>query len=100
MIRVTVVYALPDEQRVRALEVPAGTTVYAAAEQSGLASEAGLELDGVELGVFGKVEKAPRERVLQDGERVEIYRPLLIDPKEARKARAEKVRKARLQGQG
>ncbi len=97
MIEVTVVYALPERQVVKTLTVEAGTTLYQAAERSGLAGEFGLDLASLELGVFGKVEKAPQERVLKAGERVEIYRPLLIDPKEARKARAEKVRKAKLQ---
>lgn len=97
MFEVTVVYALPERQVVKALTVEAGTTVYQAAAQSGLAAEFGLDLEQLELGVFGKAEKAPKERVLKAGERVEIYRPLLIDPKEARKARAEKVRKAKLQ---
>lgn len=95
MITVEVVYALPGEQPVRRLEVPAGTTVHEAAQRSGLAQAYGLELDSLALGVYGKVEKAPRERVLKAGERVEIYRPLLIDPKAARQARADKARAAR-----
>lgn len=45
------------------------------------------------MGVFGKAEPAPAQRVLVDGERVEIYRPLKIDPKAARKARAQRAGK-------
>lgn len=94
-ITIDVVYALPEQQPVRRLEVPAGTTVYEAAQRSGLAEAYGLDLESLALGVYGKVEKAPRERVLKAGERVEIYRPLLIDPKLARQARADKARAAR-----
>lgn len=96
LIAVEVAYALPAQQWVIALQVPSGTTLYEAALRSGLADKApGLDLAHASLGVFGKVEKDPRQRVLRDGERVEIFRPLLNDPKEARKARAAKARAAR-----
>jgi len=95
LITVEVVYALPEQQPVVRLQVPVGTSVYEAARLSGLAERFALVLDELSLGVFSKVEKAPRERVLREGERVEIYRPLLIDPKVARQARADKVRAAK-----
>ncbi|MCH2556293.1 MAG: RnfH family protein [Alcanivorax sp.] len=93
-IRVEVVYALPDRQRLIALDVAPGTTMLEAARQSGIAGQfEGLELETASMGVFGKAEPHPAERVLVDGERVEIYRPLQVDPKAARRARAERGRR-------
>lgn len=96
IIRVEVAYALPRQQRVIALAVPAGTTMTEAVQRSGITTEF-PEIDPatMPLGVFGKVERSPATRVLRDGERVEIYRPLASDPKEARKARAAKAKAAR-----
>lgn len=91
-----VVYALPERQLVLSLTLPAGSSLLAAAEAALAGGQLPLQsLEGLELGVFGKLEKEPAQRVLQDGERVEIYRPLLVDPKEARKARAARVRAAK-----
>lgn len=92
LIQVEVAYALPHKQRLISLRVPEGTTVYDAARQSGIAEDfEALDLERAQMGVFGKVEPNPRKRVLQEGERVEIYRPLTADPKETRKARAKKT---------
>ena len=91
-IYVEVAYALPEQQRIIALEVNVGCTAYEAAVQSGIAKFfPGLDLDAAAMGVFGKAVK-PKAHVMQAGERVEIYRPLIADPKEARKKRAEKVK--------
>lgn len=99
LLSVEVAYALPERQWVIALKVPEGTTVYEAAVRSRIVEAApGLDLESAGMGVFGKVEKSPKTRVLADGERVEIYRPLLNDPKEARKARAAKATAARQGG--
>ena len=93
-LHVEVVYALPEKQRLIALDVPAGTTMLEAARESGIAEHfEGLDLARAAMGVFGKAEPAPAQRVLMDGERVEIYRPLKIDPKAARKARAQRAGK-------
>ena len=95
-IPVEVAYALPEKQAIVPLEVAAGTTALEAAEQSGIVERfEGLTLEGVKLGIFGKA--VPATQVLAAGERVEIYRPLLIDPKEVRKVRAAeaKERKAK-----
>lgn len=93
-LHVEVVYALPEKQRLIALDVPPGTTMLEAARESGICEHfEGLDLDRAAMGVFGKSEPAPAQRVLVDGERVEIYRPLKIDPKAARKARAERAGK-------
>lgn len=92
MIAVEVVYALADKQKLLSLTVPAGTTVREAAERSAMDSFfVGLDLASAPLGIFGKAVARPDERVLKEGERVEIYRPLIADPKEVRKQRAAKA---------
>lgn len=88
-IAVEVVYALPDRQRLIALQVPQGTTVQEAIERSGLMHEfPEIDTGRQKIGVFGK--RVSPQRVLSAGERVEIYRPLIADPKEARRQRASK----------
>lgn len=95
-ISVTVVYALPHEQVQVAVTLPRGSTLQDAVAASGLAARfADISGPAVCFGIFGKLEKAPASRILQSGERVEIYRSLLIDPKEARKARAAKAKARR-----
>jgi putative ubiquitin-RnfH superfamily antitoxin RatB of RatAB toxin-antitoxin module len=92
MIDVEVAFALPDEQKIVALQVPLGTTVYDAAVMSGIVDHfEGLQLEGTPMGVFGKAVKKPKEEKMIQGQRVEIYRPLTIDPKEARANRAAKA---------
>jgi putative ubiquitin-RnfH superfamily antitoxin RatB of RatAB toxin-antitoxin module len=92
-ISVEVAYALPGKQAIVPLEVEKGCSVYDAVQQSGIARQfAGLELDNAKLGIFGKAVSKPREREIHEGERVEIYRPLIADPKEVRKERAARVK--------
>lgn len=87
LLRVRVVYAAPDAQHQREITVAPGTTVVAAIRISGIAQAAGLqESELVRVGIFGR-SVAP-DAVLRDGDRVEIYRELKIDPKEARRRRA------------
>ncbi|MNP22918.1 Persistence and stress-resistance antitoxin PasI [compost metagenome] len=95
-IAVEVVYALPDRQRLLRLTVPYGTSVRQAVAASGIAREF-PEIDVLHcpLGVFGKAVAAPEQRVLEEGERVEIYRPLIADPKEVRKQRAARAKAAK-----
>ncbi|MCG4454388.1 MULTISPECIES: RnfH family protein [unclassified Pseudomonas] len=101
MIVVEVVYALADKQKLLRLSLPYGTTVRQAAEQSGMQAHfPGLDLANIPLGIFGKAVAKPQERVLEDGERVEIYRPLIADPKEVRKQRAAKAAKAKADEEG
>lgn len=96
MIVVEVVYALPDKQKLLRVQVPKGTTLREAAERSGMdAHFPGLDLTTCPLGIFGKAVSKAQERVLEEGERVEIYRPLLADPKEVRKQRAAKAAQAK-----
>ena len=97
-IRVEVAYALPEKQRIVKLDVPSGTTALQAVSMSQL-DEVFEELvvgPDIKLGVWGKA--VTGDRVLAMGERVEIYRPLLIDPKEVRKARAARAKAAREEG--
>jgi len=89
-IAVEVAYALPDRQKIIALNLPLGVTAFEAVQRSGIVELFdGIDLEEAKMGVFGKAIK-PREYLLREGDRVEIYRPLLVDPKAARKARAEK----------
>jgi len=83
-MRVTVAFALPAEQVVVPLEVEQGTTVVEAIRASGL-PERFPEIDpsSRNVGIFGRV--VSPERVLVEGDRVEIYRPLAMDPREARR---------------
>lgn len=87
---VEVVLALPDTQYLRRIEVPCGTTLTEAVCLSRLADEYPQYTAAGLFGIFGK--KAAPETVLQAGDRVEIYRPLLIDPKTARRKRAQQKR--------
>jgi putative ubiquitin-RnfH superfamily antitoxin RatB of RatAB toxin-antitoxin module len=86
-INVEVAYALPEKQIIRAVNVDAGTTIGAAIVLSGIMMDfPELELEEAKVGIFGKA--AVMTTVLSDGERVEIYRPLIADPKEVRRKRA------------
>ncbi|MBL8473094.1 MAG: RnfH family protein [Rhodocyclaceae bacterium] len=84
---VQVVFALPQRQEVVELELPSGTTVAQAVESSGLLQKyPEISLARNKLGIFGKIAKG--DTVLRQGDRVEIYRPLIADPKEVRRQRA------------
>ncbi|MBM3341046.1 MAG: RnfH family protein [Betaproteobacteria bacterium] len=86
-IEVEVVYALPDEQALVRLQLAANATVFEAIEQSGLlARYTRIGAAPLSVGIFGqRVSPATR---LKQGDRVEIYRPLTVDPKDARRRRA------------
>ncbi len=87
-IDIEVVYALPAEQTLLKKSVPAGTTVMEGIKVSGLLDKfPELDLSQHKLGIFGKLTKG--DPVLRDKERIEIYRPLIADPKEVRRKRAE-----------
>ncbi|MEE4659909.1 MAG: RnfH family protein [Halieaceae bacterium] len=93
-IPVEVAYALPEKQKIVALLVNPGTTARDAVLQSGLERDfPGLDLAGARLGIFGKAVKD--DQVLKAGERVEIYRDLIADPKEVRKRRAAEAKNRR-----
>ena len=95
MIHVEVAYALPDKQRIEKLSVAAGTTALEAVEQANMARffDDFPDLSTAKMGVFGKAVLATHE--LSEGERVEIYRELLVDPKAVRRARASKAKAKR-----
>lgn len=94
-ISVEVAYAKPEQQKIIKLQVESGCTALLAAQRSGIAEVfPEIDLSAVKMGIFGKVIAKPENHELQHGDRVEIYRPLLIDPKELRKARAAKAKQA------
>lgn len=89
LISVDVAYATPEKQLVVPVTLPSGSSIYEAVVRSGIVGKfPDLNIETAAMGVFGKAERNPKERVLLDGERVEIYRPLIADPKEVRKKRA------------
>jgi putative ubiquitin-RnfH superfamily antitoxin RatB of RatAB toxin-antitoxin module len=86
-IHIEVVYALAERQEVASLELPAGSTVAQAIEASGLRTKfPEIDLAKNKLGIYAKLAKV--DTPLRDRDRVEIYRPLIADPKEVRKQRA------------
>jgi len=86
-INVEVAYAIPEKQVIIPVNVDVGTTIGGAIVQSGIMMEfPDLDIENSQVGIFGKV--VPMTRVLADGDRVEIYRPLKADPKEVRRQRA------------
>jgi putative ubiquitin-RnfH superfamily antitoxin RatB of RatAB toxin-antitoxin module len=92
-LSVEVCYALAGEQTLIALELPAGATLQQAIDASGILQRfPSIDLNTQKVGVFGKLK--PLDTVLADHDRVEIYRPLLVDPKVSRQRRVEKTRKA------
>lgn len=91
MINVEVAFALPNQQRIISLQVEEGTTAYEAVVQSNIATIfPQIDPEKAPMGIFSRAVKKPRDEVLREGDRVEIYRPLQIDPKEARARRAAK----------
>lgn len=88
-IRIEICYARPDLQIRRELKVPAGTKLNAAIEASGVLDDIPeIDLATSRVGVHGKLKAL--DAVLRDHDRVEIYRPLIADPKESRRKRAVK----------
>lgn len=93
-ITVEVACALPRQQVLLEIQVPRGTTAREAVQRSGIgAAFPELDVEQADLGVFGKVVKPDQE--LRPGDRVEVYRPLIADPKEARRLRAAEGKKAK-----
>ncbi len=86
LITVEVAYARDDRQQIVPLQVMPGTTAQQAIEQSGILDMfPEIDLDSNKIGVFAKLSKKDTE--LKAGDRVEIYRPLIADPKEVRRKR-------------
>jgi putative ubiquitin-RnfH superfamily antitoxin RatB of RatAB toxin-antitoxin module len=102
-ITVEVAYALPNKQVLKVLSVPLGTSALEAVRQSGvLDAFPEIDVENAQMGIFSQVLgtkglEAPTEYKLKARDRVEIYRPLIADPKEVRRRRAEEA-KAQKQG--
>ncbi|SAK66554.1 protein RnfH [Caballeronia pedi] len=93
MMHIDVCYGLPDGAFLERVELREGATVRDAIEASGvLRAHQDIDLATQKVGVFGKVK--PLDATLADFDRVEIYRPLKVDPKAARQRRVDKARKA------
>jgi len=97
LISVEVAYALPHQQKIISLLVKPGTTALQAVQQSRITDYfPEIDLANAAMGIFGQalgtkgLESAARH-LLHEGDRVEIYRPLTVDPKDARRRRAEKT---------
>ena len=89
LIHVQVCYATPRQEYLRCLAVASGTTVEQALRQSGLLSDIpGIDLATQPVGIYGK--KKPLDTVLREHDRIELYRPLIADPKDSRRRRADK----------
>jgi putative ubiquitin-RnfH superfamily antitoxin RatB of RatAB toxin-antitoxin module len=87
-IRIEVAYARPDKQSILTITVAPGTTVAEAIEQSAIRKEfPEIQAEPVAVGIFSR--KVAMDHVLREGDRIEIYRPLIADPKEARRQRAK-----------
>lgn len=88
-IGVEVCYALPGRQFLKVLRLQEGATLRQAVEKSHLLQEAPeIDLESARVGIYGKLKTL--DTILRDHDRVEIYRPLIADPKEARRRRAGK----------
>lgn len=91
-IRVEVVYALPERQYLRTVKMEEGSTVEQAIVASGLLElRKDIDLKSNKVGVYSRPVKLAD--TISDGDRIEIYRPLIADPKELRRQRAEKSKK-------
>lgn len=91
LLNIEVAYALPERQTVLRIRVATGTSVLAAIEQSGiLQKHPEIDLAVNKFGIYSRPAKGAE--AVQEGDRIEIYRPLIADPKEIRKQRAEKAK--------
>ena len=87
-MNIEIVYALPHEQLLFKVQAPQGATLDEAIKLSGiLVNHPEINLEKNKLGIYGKLSKA--DAILRDKDRIEIYRPLIADPKEIRRQRAQ-----------
>ena len=92
-IAIEVTYALPEKQTLLSIAVKKGTNVKQAIEQSGILTlHQDIDLEVNKVGIWYKTTKL--DNVLNEGDRIEIYRPLIADPKEVRKLRAQKAKES------
>ncbi|MEM5528858.1 RnfH family protein [Gammaproteobacteria bacterium AS21] len=93
MIKVEVAYAGIKVQKIISLEVEEGTSVYDTAVLSNIVDVfPEIDIQTVPMGIFGKGIRKPKEEIIREGDRVELYRPLVADPKVIRARRAEKLK--------
>jgi hypothetical protein len=98
-VRAEVVYALPQRQTVVAVELAHGATVYQAVMVSGIGRDhPELDLDNADFGIWG--ERVRADECVSDGDRIEIYRPLVADPKTMRRKRANLNRSGKRRRKG
>jgi len=96
---VEVIYALPEEQVLFKVELSVAVTVKDVILQSKILEEySELDIDSMDVGLFGKATKM--EQIVRDKDRIEIYRPLIADPKEVRKRKAAEGKKLKKGGAG
>ncbi|SMB90236.1 hypothetical protein SAMN05660772_01494 [Pasteurella testudinis DSM 23072] len=94
-INIQIAYALPNSYFLQSYQVEAGTIIQNAILQSGILQQySEIDLRTNTVGIFSRLAKLTD--VLQDGDRIEIYRPLLADPKEIRRKRAEQQKQEQL----
>ena len=93
-MRVEVAYAEPEKQKIVSLEVEEGCTVRDAVRRSTITTFfPNIDVETIKVGIFGKAVRNADDQVLKEGERVELYRELKVDPKQARANRAAKTTK-------
>lgn len=91
LLRVEVAYSpVPGQVDIVPLQVPPGTRLLDAVQASGLCERHGLQANELRTGLWGRLH--PADALLRDLDRVEIYRPLKVDPKEARRLRYKRAR--------
>lgn len=91
-LRVEVAFALPARQRIVALAVEPGCTVLEAIMRSGLTAELpDFDIAAGMVGIFGRRIDDPATRIVQEGDRIELYRALLVEPRAARRQRARRA---------
>jgi putative ubiquitin-RnfH superfamily antitoxin RatB of RatAB toxin-antitoxin module len=94
LIKVEVAYALPEKQYLIQLQVRSDCTLFQAVEQAGISEYfRDVNLATASFGIFGKKITDPQQQLLKEGDRIEIYRPLLMDPKQRRQLKAKKHKK-------
>lgn len=90
VIHVQVCFAQMDAQILRNLSVAPGTTVQEVIHRSGVLEELPqIDLDVCRVGIYGKLK--PLDTIARNRDRIEIYRPLIADPKESRRKRAQRL---------
>lgn len=91
LISVEIVYALPEQQLIITIQIPERSSIENAIQTSGILQRfPEIDLNMNKVGIFGKLAKL--ETSLRDMDRIEIYRPLIVDPKAVRRNRAENAK--------